>query len=62
MPNHERNQKCSICQKFYAGFGNNAWPVNDGRCCDWCNATVVIPARLTNLAQGELPEGEEPQK
>jgi len=26
--------------------GNNAEPINDGRCCDECNATVVIPARI----------------
>ena len=28
--------------------GHNAEPVNDGRCCDVCNDTVVIPARLNN--------------
>lgn len=27
--------------------GNNALPVNDGRCCDECNMEFVIPARLT---------------
>ncbi len=27
-------------------FGHNADPVTDGRCCDSCNTTVVIPARL----------------
>jgi len=37
---------CSICSAKYDGFGNNAQPVNDGRCCDDCNATVVIPTRL----------------
>ena len=26
--------------------GHNASPINDGRCCETCNATVVIPARL----------------
>ena len=26
--------------------GNNAAPVNDGRCCDTCNWEVVIPRRL----------------
>lgn len=26
--------------------GHNASPINDGRCCDTCNATIVIPARL----------------
>lgn len=41
------NEKiCSICGKSYVGFGNNAYPVNNGRCCDDCNGMVVIPARL----------------
>lgn len=43
--------KCSICQKEIENNngwdkGHNAEPVNNGRCCDVCNATVVIPARL----------------
>jgi hypothetical protein len=25
--------------------GHNAQPIRDGRCCDNCNLTVVIPAR-----------------
>ena len=28
------------------GEGNNAQPVNDGRCCNVCNWTDVIPTRL----------------
>ena len=43
--------KCSICFKEIEVVrcwdqGHNAEPVNDGRCCDRCNALVVIPARL----------------
>ena len=37
---------CSICNSEYVGWGNNAQPVNDGRCCDLCNSMHVIPARL----------------
>ena len=37
---------CSICGKPYTGYGNNADPVNKGRCCDTCNETVVIPERI----------------
>ena len=38
---------CSICGKEITDeFSNNAQPVNDGRCCGYCNRTVVIPARL----------------
>ena len=40
---------CSICKKTFVGFGNNAQPVNDGVCCDECNSSVVIPARLNEL-------------
>jgi hypothetical protein len=48
--------KCSICQLEIPAVGdwtqgNSAEPVNDGRCCDQCNATVVIPARLTQMRQ-----------
>lgn len=39
-------KKCSICGKKNEGYGNNARPVNDGKCCDYCNANVVIPARI----------------
>lgn len=32
---------CSICQHPYGGFGHNAWPVNEGRCCDDCNEYAI---------------------
>ena len=41
--------KCSICDNKITGFGNNAEPVNNGRCCDTCNFTKVISARLKEL-------------
>jgi hypothetical protein len=37
-------QACSICGGAIVGAGNDAWPVNDNRCCDQCNAERVIPA------------------
>ena len=42
----ELGHKCSICGNRYLGFGNNAKPVNEGRCCDTCNLTQVVPMRL----------------
>lgn len=39
-------KKCCICGKRYEGYGNNALPVMEGRCCDYCNGVVVIPGRL----------------
>ena len=54
---------CSICQlplspgncrhNINVKFGNNAWPINNGRCCDDCNEYVVIPARINQIRQGE---------
>ena len=35
-------QRCSICSCDYEGFGNNAQPINDGRCCDRCNQRVIV--------------------
>ena len=32
---------CSICGVKYKGFGNNAQPINNGRCCDACNQEVI---------------------
>jgi hypothetical protein len=29
--------------------GHNAEPVNSGRCCNHCNSSVVIPARLQRM-------------
>ena len=42
---------CSICKNEIPAVrgwkhGHNADPVNQGRCCDVCNTTVVIPARI----------------
>ena len=37
---------CSICGKEYQGYGNNAQPVDDCRCCNDCNSRVVIPFRM----------------
>jgi hypothetical protein len=39
---------CSICADTYAGFGNNAFPF-PGRCCNYCNGRVVIPARIARM-------------
>jgi len=37
-------------------YGHNAFPVRGGRCCESCNMTVVIPARLRmNPRLEELP-------
>jgi len=43
--------ECSICgvsikNDYGQGRGHNPEPVADGRCCDQCNLTVVIPYRI----------------
>jgi hypothetical protein len=54
--------KCCICEgsiipqrnpdtgEIMWDQGHNAEPVADGRCCDECNYTVVLSARLINMA------------
>ena len=37
---------CSICNKEYDGYGNNAWPFNRDECCTTCNNSIVIPLRI----------------
>ena len=32
---------CCMCEEKYKGFGNNARPVYEGRCCDGCNLVVL---------------------
>ena len=44
--NGEIEQKKLADGTVYWESGNNAEPVKEGRCCDVCNHTVVIPTRL----------------
>lgn len=46
--------KCCLCGKEIPmkgswSEGNNAQPVADGRCCDYCNINKVMPARMKRL-------------
>lgn len=45
----DSDKTCVICHKPFEGYGNNAEPVAEGRCCDECNAKVVIPARIEEM-------------
>ena len=41
---------CCICGKQFEGWGNNPAPIkNEGECCDDCNMSVVLVARLRGL-------------
>jgi len=45
-----KKKMCVICNwNEIIGFGNNAQPVKDGTCCNWCNANFVIPKRIEQL-------------
>ena len=48
---NDENEKqvCCICGEEYEGYGNNAEPYKEGRCCDKCNMKFVIPYRLSQL-------------
>lgn len=41
--------KCCICGKKIENYGNNAFPVKDGKYCDICNEMVVAPARISKI-------------
>lgn len=44
--------KCCLCDKEVEGYGNNPSPLSeneDDECCDECNLTKVIPARINSL-------------
>lgn len=48
----EQNLKytCCFCGLPFYGYGNNAEPViKNGVCCNECNKTKVIPARIKSL-------------
>lgn len=40
---------CDICGKEFEGDGNNPAPLDGKICCDKCNVTYVIPARLKKI-------------
>ena len=46
--------KCCLCDKQSKGWGNNPQPLMGGKCCDECNMSKVIPARLMGFAKADL--------
>jgi hypothetical protein len=46
--------RCELCGEWFDGYGHNPEPLADfeeGRCCDICNDTKVIPARLAAMVE-----------
>jgi len=58
VDNSTKNNKkiCCICGKEYTGYGNNAEPYKQGRCCDDCNEKFVIPDRINRMKKNDLDE------
>lgn len=52
----EATKICCICGKEIKGYGNNAWPIDRGRCCDDCNSNYVIPERIRQLFKKDSKE------
>lgn len=50
----KENEKhiCCMCEATYRGYGHNAQPIYNARCCDDCNALVLI-ARLNLREKGD---------
>ena len=54
----EDKEICVLCGKHINGHGNNPFPLaNEGKCCDECNKTKVIPARIKAI-EDEMEEEE----
>jgi hypothetical protein len=60
--------KCCIChgtieKNLLTGWdqGNNAQPVMNGRCCDLCDTTVVIPRRINDYMNARRERKEKQQ-
>lgn len=55
---------CDLCGAGYEGFGHNAAPLVEGRCCDDCNTLRVLPERLYRVLHewARLPKGGEEEE
>lgn len=45
----DKKYTCCICGREFDDWGNNPWPVvkdEDARCCNECNETQVVKARI----------------
>ena len=49
----EEGDECCFddCEETFK-YGNNALPLREGKCCNECNSTKVIPARLMVFLAG----------
>lgn len=59
-PDNQSNNICSICGDTFSEYGNNAQPINDGRCCNQCNQ-IVIFRRIKDMQRARLTKDPNPQ-
>lgn len=52
------NETCCLCGRPITGYGHNAQPLADGRCCDDCNAKVIKERLNRFVKELELEEKE----
>lgn len=53
---------CCLCGGEYTHWGNNPYPLSENpndRCCDVCNATKVIPARIMQMIERKESDNNE---
>ena len=56
----EEEHICCICGKRFKGYGNNPEPaktVEEGVCCNACNETVVMRARIEQIMDSWIEKG-----
>lgn len=54
----KKTEHCCICGKEIKGVGNDPYPVREeGRCCRYCNYTVVLPERIRLSKQESYEQG-----
>ena len=60
MSKEEEEHICCICGKRFKGHGNNPEPVkkiDEGVCCNECNETVVMRARIEQIMDSWIEKG-----
>ena len=66
MAKKKKNPICCICGcECENEYGNNPWPIvkdADARCCDRCDQTAVIPARIQQLIEAKRRENLKTEK
>ena len=53
---------CCICKKTFIDYGNNAYPIKEGVCCNECNSKFVIPVRIFNWSGASFEVAKNPSE